>query len=153
MLKQNLLQAAGCLLCAYLTARDPYGLSGSEFSGGSLTGRLLDSSFVGFFLFVAALLLAFAFPRIAAVTALAASLLCLPLYLYFVAPGLFRWIFKGSEWSVPLQSYFVGNRWALENILALLVVTGISVHTLRSHGKKHSSQDVVQTEVAKTPRA
>ena len=153
MLKQNITQAAGCLLCACLTIRDPYDLSGSEFSGGWLTGRLLDSNFVGFFLFVVALLLAFAFPRIAAVTALVASLVCLPLYFYFVAPGLFRWIFKGSEWTVPLRSYFAGNMWALENILALLLVTGISVNTLRSYGKARSSQHLVQAEGAKSPQA
>jgi hypothetical protein len=153
MLKQKVLQAAGCLLCAYLTIRDPYGLSGSEFSGGRLTGRLLDLKFVGFFLFVVALLLAFVFPRIAAVTALISSLCCLPLYFYFVVPGLFRRIFKGFEWSVPLKSYFVADRWALANILALLLVIGISVQTLWRRSKKRPSQHVVQTEGARAPRA
>jgi len=89
MLKQKFLLAATCLLCAYLTFGDPYGLSGSEFSGGTVAGRLLDADLVGFFLFAAALLLAFIFPRVSAVVALAESLLCFPLYLYFVVPGAF----------------------------------------------------------------
>jgi hypothetical protein len=135
MPKQKLLQAACYLLCVVLTLRDPYGLSGSEFSGGRVTGRLLDLNFFGFLFLVLALLLTFALPRTAAAVALAASVFCLPLYVYFVAPGPFRRIFKG-EWSVPLQSYFVADRWAIESLLALLLATSVSIYTLSSFSKK-----------------
>jgi hypothetical protein len=150
-MKQKLLLAVACLLCAYLTCRDPYGLSGTEFSGGSVTGRLLDANFVGVFVFVLALLLAFIFPRISAVVALAASVLSLPLYLYFVTPGLFRQIFRGP-WKVPLRSYFVADRWALLNTLAILLATVVSVYALRSHRQTHSSGRAVQTGGARAPR-
>jgi hypothetical protein len=150
MLKQKLLLAAACFLCAYLATRGPYGLSGSEFAGGWLTGRLLDANFLGFFVFVAALLVVFVFPRVAAVVAVAASLLCFPLYLYFLAPGFFRWIFKGP-WKVPLRSYLVMDKWALENILALLLTTVVSIYILRSHGKKRSSGQVAEITTAKVP--
>jgi hypothetical protein len=150
-MKQKLLLAAACLLCAYLTFEDPYGLSSTEFSGGSVTGRLLDANFVGFFVFVLALLLAFVFPRISAAVALAASVLSLPLYLYFVAPGLFRQIFRGP-WKAPLRSYFVADRWALLNMLAILLATAISVYTLRTGNKKPPLEQVTETDRAKAPR-
>jgi glycerol-3-phosphate acyltransferase PlsY len=138
MLKRKFLLAAACLLCAYLTFRDPYGLSGSEFSGGTVTGRLLELNFSGFFVFAAALLVVFVFPRVAAVAAVAASILCFPLCLYFVAPGFFHWIFKGP-WKVPLRSYFVADRWALENVVALMLAAVVSIYVLRSHTKTNFS--------------
>ena len=94
-----------------IRSRSRSGREGTEFIGGWLTGPLLNLYDVGTFLFVPALLLAFFFRRIAAAFALTASLLCLPLYLYFVAPGPFRSVFRG-EYSVPLQASFVWNSWA-----------------------------------------
>lgn len=136
MLKHKLSQAVAYLLCACLAIQERYDLSGSEFSGGWLTGKLLDVSFAGALFFVAASLLAFLLPRVASVTALAASLLSFPLYSYFVAPGFFRWMFKGSEWSEPLRSFLVVDRWALENLLAIVLSIVISIYVLWSLRKK-----------------
>jgi hypothetical protein len=133
-----------------MATRGPDDLSGSEFAGGWVTGRLHDANFLGFFVFVAALLLVFLYPRVAALVALAASLLSFPLYLYFVAPGFFRWIFKGL-WKVPLRAYFVADEWALENILALLLTAAFSIYILRSHWKKRSSEQIAEFTITKAP--
>jgi hypothetical protein len=95
-----------CLLSATITFRYPEGLEATEFSGGWLTGRLLHASEAGTLLFVVAFVLTFPFRRVAAGIALAAALVCLPLYLYIVAPGPLRRI-AGGEYSVPLQASFV----------------------------------------------
>jgi hypothetical protein len=49
---------------------------------------------IGTVLFALALIVAFFFPRIAAGIALVSSVLCLPLYLYFIAPVHFSRIFR-----------------------------------------------------------
>lgn len=132
--KQKLWQAATYLLCIIITWRNPYGLYG-EFSGGRVTGRLLDSHDVGGSLFVVALFLTFPYRRIAAATAIFASFLCAPLYLYFLAPGPFRWVFRG-EYSVPLGANFVWNSWAVESMFALAFATCVSLFVLRRTGNK-----------------
>ena len=136
-MKRKPLLAAVCLLCAYLTFKYPTGLSGTEFSAGWLTGRLLDASFLGFFAFAASVLLGLVWPRIAAVTALIASVISFPLYLYFVMPGLYRQIFRGP-WSVPLQSYFVADVWALVSLLAILAAMAVSTYVLLSLKSRNS---------------
>jgi hypothetical protein len=59
---------------------------GTEFGSGSLAG---DEGF-GAFWFILAASLIFKYPRIAAVSGLAASYFSLPLYLYLVFPRPFR---------------------------------------------------------------
>jgi hypothetical protein len=127
--RQRLWQAASCLLCIVVAQRNSFGLAGTEFSGGLLTGPLLDSHDIGSLLFVQALLLTFVYPRVAAALAVGASLLCLPLYLYFTAPGPFRRVF-GGEYSVPLQASFVWDRWAILGMLTLVVATYICLWNL-----------------------
>jgi len=120
--KQKLMQSLICFSCAIVAWRYPSGLEGTEFSGGWLTGRLLVMCAVGSLLFVAALILTFFSRRISAGIALTACLLCLPLYLYFTAPGPYRWVFKG-EYSVPLQSRFV---WDTGSVIGMFLL-GIAV--------------------------
>jgi len=126
---QKFFQCGICLLCAVITWRYSTGLEGTEFSGGWLTGRLLNASDVGTWLFVAALALAFPFRRIAAGAALTAALACLPLYLYIVAPGPFRRI-MGGEYSVPLQASFVWDPLGILAICLLIVATAVSIRGL-----------------------
>lgn len=83
---------------------------------------------VGTLLFPCALLLTFFYPRIAAAIALAACLSCLPLYLYFAAPGPFRWIFR-DEYSVPAPSNFVGNGWTMTGILSIFAAVYVCIRT------------------------
>jgi hypothetical protein len=91
----------------------------------------------GSLLFVLALLLTFFYRRIAAATTLVACLLCLPLYLYFTAPGPFRWVFRG-EYSVPLQVSFVSNKWAITGIVALAIAAYVGVRSLLFAGDSQS---------------
>jgi hypothetical protein len=66
------------------------------------------------------MILTFFYRRLAAVIALTASVLCLPLYLYFPALGPFRRVFKG-EYSVPMHTNFVWDNWAIAGITGLVV--------------------------------
>ena len=52
---RKLLQAASCLICVVLAQRNSFGIGGTEFSGGRLTGPILDSLEIGSLLFVLAL--------------------------------------------------------------------------------------------------
>jgi hypothetical protein len=84
---------------------------------------------VGTLLFVVALLLTLFYRRIAAATILIACFLCLPLYLYFTAPGPFRWVFRG-EYSVPLRASFVWNKWNITGIVALTIAACLGIRGL-----------------------
>lgn len=124
-------QAAACLCCIAVTWRYGSSLEGTEFSGGRITAVLLDMTDAGALLFVVALLLALFYRRIAAVVALIACALCLPLYLYFTIPGLFRKIFRG-EWSAPLQVGFVWNNWTIAGIVVLAITASVLIRNLLS---------------------
>jgi hypothetical protein len=128
--KAKLKQAAACLLCASISWRYGSSLHGTEFSGAWLTGSLLDMKDVGALLFVLALLLTFFYRRIAAAIALLACLLCLPLYLYFTAPGLFCRLFSKGEWSVPPSANFVWDNWAITGIIVLVITAYVGVRGL-----------------------
>jgi hypothetical protein len=103
----------------------------SEFGGGWLTGPLFKMADLGSLLFFLALLLTFFLRRTAATIALAATLLCFPLYLYVLMPGPYRWIFKG-EYSVPLNRPFHWDNWAVVGVLCLLLGATLS---LRSYSR------------------
>jgi hypothetical protein len=137
--KQKLWQAASCLLCATVAWRIGDALASSEFRGGSLTGPLLDLHDSGGLLFVLAVILTFVYRRIAAGMALVSCLLCLPLYLYFTAPGPFRHVFRG-EYSVPLQANFVWDKWAISGMLTLAVATYICLWNLSAIKRENAQQ-------------
>src|ERR1700761_2306271 len=102
--KSELWQAASLLLCLAVAAPLTDWIGVSEFSGGWVTGPLLSVFQSGWFFFLLAMILTFFYQRVGAAVGIAASVLCLPFYLYFAVPGLFRSVFRG-EWSVPLQAY------------------------------------------------
>jgi len=129
--KQKLLQGASCMVCVVVAQRNSFGVGDTEFSGGHLTGPILNSLEIGSLLFLLALIITFVRPRIAAPLAIVASLLCLPLYLYFTAPGPFRRVF-GGEYSVPLQASFVWNGPAIVGVLVLTVTMCICIWNLRT---------------------
>ncbi len=127
--KQELWQASSCLLCIAVAWVHLDDLGAGEFSGGWLTGPLFTRADDGSILFVLAIALTFLYRRIAAAIALVASLLCVPLYLYFIAPGSFRWVLRG-EYSVPLRANFVWNNWAIAGITSILVAIFVHLRTL-----------------------
>jgi hypothetical protein len=92
---------------------------------------------VGGLLFILSLPLALFYRRIAAAITILASLLCLPLYLYFATPGLFRLVF-GGEYSVPLQTNFVWNRWTIFGILVLAIAAYAGIRSFLVLGEKRS---------------
>jgi hypothetical protein len=111
------LQAGSCLICLVIASKLQLDLEATEFSGGWVTGPLLQLNFAGSILFVLAFVLTFLRQRIAAVAALVASILCLPLYLYRVAPGLF----PGLR-SVSPELIFTWDGWAASGILIILAM-------------------------------
>jgi hypothetical protein len=103
-------QAGSFLLCACLAWQVTSGYEGTEFSGGWLTGPLLSMEEIGTVLFILAIVLTFVFPRVAAAIGLAASVLCLPLYFFFIAPVPFAQVFAcGHEFKVePVPGFHWG---------------------------------------------
>jgi hypothetical protein len=134
--KQKIWQAAACLACVGVLWIRSDDFGASEFSGGRLTGKLFTMADLGSLLFLAALFLTILFPRVAAVVALAATPLCLPVYLYILMPGPYRQIFKG-EYSVPLQRPFVWNNWAVIGVLSLVMATFLGLHSLFKGRARH----------------
>ena len=127
--KQELWQAISCVLCIAVAWVHLDDVGASEFSGGRVTGPLFAMADNGSLLFIPALVLTFFYRRIAAVLGLMASILCLPIYLYFTAPAPFRWVFRG-EYSVPLRANFVWNNWAIAGITSILVAIFVHLRTL-----------------------
>jgi ABC-type glucose/galactose transport system permease subunit len=134
---RNIWQALSLLACAGVLWFQWHGFGGleeaSEFTGGSVTGTLFFMADLSLIFFVVAALVATFSSRVGTVIGLIACILCLPLYLYVLMPGPFRYVFKG-EYSVPIQRQIVWNTWAALGILSLLaaVVAGMrNFSTLR----------------------
>jgi hypothetical protein len=127
--KHKVWQLCLFLVCIALTWMYGNDLGTSEFSGGRITGPILTMFDSGTLLFVAALIVTFFYPRFSAAIGVAASLLCIPLYFYFVAPGPFRWLFRG-EYSVPLGTKFVWGKWELAGMLVLGLTAVLSVRNI-----------------------
>ena len=93
-MRQKLLLAASCLVCTVVWWRSFSMFDGTEFGGGSLA----RNAGYGCLLFLLAPVLAFKYPRSAAISALVACVVSLPLYLYLVFPRPFRQVWPG-EWK------------------------------------------------------
>lgn len=102
--------------------------TGTEAEGGRVTGPIGLLFNLGFLVLLVAALLAFFYPRIAGVACLIGSLLCLPLVLYFVMPGIFQRALRG-EWRTIGPDF----RWeshAIPALVALLIAILIAVRNL-----------------------
>ena len=93
--------------------------------GGSATGPIFELFTGGILLFVLSLPIVFASRQICGAVTVLASMFCLPLYLYVLAPGPFRWIFRG-EYKTLLQTNFVWERWSTIGILALAAAAALA---------------------------
>jgi hypothetical protein len=127
--KQKVFQAIACLLCVAVLWIHLNDFGASEFGRGRLTGRLFTLADYSSVLFLAAFLLTFFLPRVAAAVVWTASLLCLPFYLYMLLPEPYRLAFKG-EYSVPLQKPIVWNNWAVAGTLSVFLAAVVSVRSL-----------------------
>lgn len=129
--KHQLWLAVSFLVCVIVAMQNTKGLEGTEFSGGWLTGPLLSMIDIGTVLFVVALIVAFMYPRIAGAIGLVSSLLCLPLYLYFIAPVPFNQVFGfGHQFKVQPSGGFHWDRWAIAGVLTLAVTTYVCLRGL-----------------------
>jgi hypothetical protein len=120
-----------CVVCAVVGGLFASPLEASEFSGGTVTGPLLSVHSFSLLLFLLSALVTFFLPRIAAAMSLCAVAASLPLYLFFLAPGLLRAVF-GGEWSVPAIGLFAWNAGAAAAIAVSLFVAVTSVRSLRA---------------------
>ena len=102
-------------------------LEGSEFSGGRVTGPILDLSDLGCVLLALSLVLAYLHRTSSSLT-LAGSCLCTPLLIYFIAPGPFRSVFRG-EYSVPVRTAFVWDGKLGVAAIALTVASALALRT------------------------
>ena len=123
--------AGVCVVCALVGGLFADPLGALEFGGGTVTGPLLSLHRFSLLLFVLSALTTFCLPRIAAAIGLCAVAASLPLYLFFLAPGLFRAVF-GGEWSVPPIGRFAWNAGAAAAIAASLFAAVTSVRSLRA---------------------
>jgi hypothetical protein len=126
---QKIWQAISCLLCVIVAWGHLDDVGASEFIGGWLTGPLFEMADYGIVFFLVALLLTFFSRRVASIMTLSGSVLCMPFYSYFLAPGPFRSVFRG-EYSVPLRAPFVWNTWAVFGILSLVFAIVTSLRCL-----------------------
>src|ERR1700722_3795997 len=124
--RQKIWHAIGCLACAVMLWIHLNDFAASEFGGGLLTAPLTTMAEISSLLFVMALLLTFFRPQFAAAVALAATILCLPLYLYILIPGLYRWIFRG-EYAVAFSRTFHWDNWAVAGIFSLMFTAILSL--------------------------
>jgi len=133
---EQVFQAGSFLLCVFLELQITSGLDGTEFSGGWLTGPLLSMADIGTLLFVLALVLTFLFPRVAAAIGLASSLLCLPLYCFFIAPVPFAQVFvRGHEFKVQPVQGFHWHTWPVTALLGVAVAVYACIRRL-SHSRR-----------------
>ncbi len=122
-MSQKRLAAAGCLVCAVVCWRSFLAFDGTEFGGGALAGNQGSAAL----LYLLALILTFKYRRVAAVSALVACYLSLPLYLYLVFPRPFREAWP-EKWSAPDMpgDTFVWNGWWITGILVTILVAMVS---------------------------
>lgn len=133
---QQLSLALVCLVGVFVALRNSSGLDGTEFSGGWLTGPLLSMTDVGTILFLLALIVTFVSARVGAAIGLAASLLCLPLYVYFIAPVPFSQVFGfGHEFKVQPSGGLHWDRWAIAGVLTLAATVYVCLSNFAAHNQ------------------
>jgi energy-coupling factor transporter transmembrane protein EcfT len=96
---------------------------------------------IGTVLFVLALIVTFMYPRIAGAIGLASSLLCLPLYLFFIAPVTFNQIFGfGHQFKVQPSGGFHWERWPIAGVLTLAVTIYVCLRSLAVTSRTQSPE-------------
>jgi hypothetical protein len=116
----QMFQAIACVFCGVLLWRYTRPLRGAEFSGGRITGILLNVGDLAMMLFFIASAASVFKRRLSGVIDLVASVLALPLYFYFVAPAPSRRRFSG-EYSVPASANFAWDASSIVGITAVVL--------------------------------
>ena len=81
--------------------------------------------------------LTFVFPRVAAAIGLASSVLCLPLYLFFIAPGPFAQVLaRGYEFKDQPTPGFHWHMWPVSGLLALVVTLYFCIRRVAATSRK-----------------
>jgi hypothetical protein len=138
---QQVYQAGSYLICVFLALQITSGLEGTEFSGGWLTGPLLSMEDTGTVLFIVSVVLTFVFPRVAAAIGLASSLLCLPLYLFFIAPVPFAQVFaRGHQFKDQPAPGFHWHMLPVTGLLALAVTLYFCIRRVAATSRKQIPQ-------------
>jgi hypothetical protein len=138
---QQVYQAGSFLLCLFLALQIESGGEGGEFSGGCLTGPLLSMEDTGISLFIVAVALTFVFPRVAAAIGLASLLLCLPLYLFFIAPVPFAHVFAcGYGFKVQPPSGLHWDMWPVTGLLANAATLYFCIRRVTASSRKKTPQ-------------
>lgn len=138
--KQRLYQIAAYAVCLAISAYMTDLLGPSDFRGGSLTGHLWFSADRGGILLIAAILLAMPLPRIAAAIGMLAALLCIPLYVFLLAPLPFARVFAPhGEFSVRPAPGLHWEPLPLAGLIASLVAISISIRALAAQRKNTSA--------------
>ena len=120
-----------CLASAFIALIWSRPLEQSEFSGGRVTGPLLQVHEVAMSTFVFAAAFACIRPRIAAASSLLAAILAIPMYVYFIAPGAFRAVFRG-EYSSSLDQHFSWHHLSAIAVLLLAAIFFVGCRLLRA---------------------
>jgi len=95
-----------------------------------LTGRVLGLASIGWILFLVAIAVSFAKPKISAVAAILAAISGLPLYLAFAMPLLFNRIFQGGAPAEKWYWYFAGSPTAFLGLVTLIAMILIAAREL-----------------------
>jgi len=113
------------LLCFLITVHNIEPEGGET---GYVTGPLFSMAANSVLLFLVALVVTFWYPRVAAAVSLAASMLCLPVHLYLLAPVPFVRVFApNGELSLRLNAGFHWDKWTLMGLLSLAVAAAFCV--------------------------
>jgi hypothetical protein len=115
---------------AFVVTSFAVAFSGSEESGGSVTGPLQHLLDMGADLLFAALILVAWMPRSAAALSCLGAVLCLPNYSYGYAPGVYRWLFPGGYLHAS-RSVLVLAPFDMIATVALFYMIWVASRTLR----------------------
>jgi|HubBroStandDraft_3_1064219.scaffolds.fasta_scaffold636789_1 hypothetical protein len=130
--RQRLLQASICLICLVLVSREVNIVGPTEFSGGRITGPLFRAADLGWLVFALGLFVAIRYQRTASVIFLVASLLCFPMFSYFVIPGYFAKFFH-AESSNPLEANVNWDAWSVLTLLGLATAFYLGIRNLLAY--------------------
>jgi hypothetical protein len=126
---RKFLLSTSCLICALVLRWFSNTISG-DFVAEGLTGRVLGLASIGWILFLVAIAISFAKPKISAVAAILAALSGLPLYLDFAMPLLFKRIFQGGPPTEKWYFHLAGSPTAWLGLITLIVMIVIAAREL-----------------------